>query len=199
MTVNFYRCAADAEHAGLNRPPSSRRPPGNVPYVIDNIWEWLRPASMPNRRHAVFASPTPALAVQAAGGTAGLVTKRVGAVELAGPGALAQIPNSDARFHRDVNLVRRDLLDFLGGEWLDAPIERKQKVGCLFMPLLTAEEVQHVLTSVPQLEQKLRASSTFWADAQSFQPGDALPYPDGEIFFQTSDGYWLRPLNGSLS
>jgi hypothetical protein len=36
---------------------TTRRPPGNIPYIVDNLWEWMRPDSFPCRRHSVFASP----------------------------------------------------------------------------------------------------------------------------------------------
>lgn len=35
----------------------SERIPLNVPYLVDNIWEWLRPDNMPKRRRSVYASP----------------------------------------------------------------------------------------------------------------------------------------------
>ena len=33
------------------------RPPGNVPYVVDNLWEWKRPKNYPSRRFSVYAAP----------------------------------------------------------------------------------------------------------------------------------------------
>ena len=41
---------------------NTMRPPGNVPYIVDNLWEWKRPKGYPNRRYSVFASPKPSLA-----------------------------------------------------------------------------------------------------------------------------------------
>ncbi|MBM9536745.1 hypothetical protein [Desulfobulbus alkaliphilus] len=40
------------------------RPPGNVPYIVDNLWEWQRPLTFPCRRFSAYASPTPELALQ---------------------------------------------------------------------------------------------------------------------------------------
>jgi hypothetical protein len=55
----------------LNGPKKTMRPPGNVPYVVDNLWEWKRPKGYPNRRCSVFANPDPETAGKsgAAGGT----------------------------------------------------------------------------------------------------------------------------------
>ncbi len=40
------------------------RAPGNVPYIIDNMWEWLRSEDYPNRRFSAYASPSQELALQ---------------------------------------------------------------------------------------------------------------------------------------
>ena len=52
-----------AAEKGFRR-QSTIRVPSNVPYVVDNLWESLRPKNMPSRRHAIYASPTPELALQ---------------------------------------------------------------------------------------------------------------------------------------
>lgn len=39
---------------GIGR-QSTVRVHSNVPYVVDNLWESLRPKKMPYRRHAIYA------------------------------------------------------------------------------------------------------------------------------------------------
>jgi hypothetical protein len=48
----------------IGRAHATRRVPSNVPFVVDNLWEYLRPEHLPSRRHAIYASPTPELALQ---------------------------------------------------------------------------------------------------------------------------------------
>ena len=65
---------------------NSVRLPVNVPYVVDNLWEHLRPGSMPSRRHSVYASPTPQQAL--ASGTKGTLV--VGELRFSGTVKLVQ-------------------------------------------------------------------------------------------------------------
>lgn len=39
------------------KPHATVRPPGNIPYVVVNLWEWKRPLAFPNRRFSAFDSP----------------------------------------------------------------------------------------------------------------------------------------------
>ncbi len=189
----IYRCAELREHQGLNTPRATRRPPANIPYLVDNLWEWLRPDDMPNRRHAVFASPTPALATTAAGalGNPGF---KVGIVSDLDPSRVAQIPQSDAREHPDLKALRNSVFGFLKGDWLDGPLQSKEALGRLFIPLLSAAEVQAVLADVPELSLKIRAVSTFWSDARRIPAEGPLPYEKGEVFFEAPLGYSLQPM-----
>lgn len=41
-----------------------RRLPSNIPYLVDNLLEFARPQEKPSRRHSVYASPTPELALR---------------------------------------------------------------------------------------------------------------------------------------
>ena len=63
----IYRVARKTDDSIIPAATTSR-PPGNVPYYVDNIWEWLRPEGAPSRRKAAFASPTPELAAAGAQG-----------------------------------------------------------------------------------------------------------------------------------
>lgn len=192
MCIEIFRYAGQAEFCRVNLPRPTRRAPGNVPYLIDNLWEWMRPERMPNRRHAVFASPTANLAMEGAGAPAGNETN-VGIVEFVGVANVAQVSVSDARMHPDVRTLRNVVLGYLGNDWLSGPIADKERVGRIFIPLLASSEVRDVLGDYPELGQQLRAASTFWNDVRPLPTNAAaLPYPNGEIFFEAPEGYRLR-------
>lgn len=78
------------------------RPPGNVPYFVDNIWEWLHPKDMPTRRLAAFASPAADVAANAIGGSLDDVYH----VELLDAQSALQLVQSknprDAKYHADI-------------------------------------------------------------------------------------------------
>lgn len=192
----LYRCASDAEFAGVNLPWATRRAPGNVPYVADNIWDWLRPPSMPSRRTAVYASPSVELA-RAGAAAPGVDTqaKRVGRVAASGGVHAVQCPQRDARDHPDVGKVGRSIMKYLGRGWTSLPVGAKQPLGLLFVPVLDASEVNDLLSSVPELAEELRAISTFWSDVRSASLTKQLPFPDGEVFFSAAEGYRLEEAN----
>lgn len=71
MTVSMFRAVPRDRWDPTQRHVRqvTRRTPGNVPYLVDNLWEYLRSENFPSRRHAVYASPTPELALANATGT----------------------------------------------------------------------------------------------------------------------------------
>lgn len=174
---------ATAAHGNAWKPRPTRRPPGNVPYLVDNLWEWARPDGMPNRRHALYASPTPSLARANGGASDGAVF-----VVEARDACAAQLACKDAREHPDVKALLKLLLSLLPG-WGDLPLADKAAEAPLWAPLLGAGEVQHILdTSIrlrPHIDQ-IRAAITFWMTAQRFDPvtDSALPNPEGEVFLE---------------
>jgi len=116
-------------------PYDTRRMPGNVPYLVDNLWAWTRPDGYPDRRASAYASPSADQAIESAGGD-DVVAYRV---VFDGEHNLAQLGDprdkgfdrSDARYHPDCRalkkLVRRVLDN--GGErcsWATKPVEQKQ-------------------------------------------------------------------------
>ena len=124
----------------LRTPCATRRPPGYVPYVVDNLWEWVRPGAFPNRRHAAFASPSADL-IEVAGDPH--------RVELRGHCKVAQIPQRDARFHPDCKELPRLLLRLLGQEWVDSLARAKAVAGLLWAPCLSADEVDALFVTEP--------------------------------------------------
>lgn len=60
----IFRCVKGsiAEAMALHPYQRTMRPPGNVPYVVDNLWEWKRPERCADRRRSAFGSPRADLA-----------------------------------------------------------------------------------------------------------------------------------------
>ena len=106
-----------AETASRFRPGTAQtrrdgvRLPVNVPYVVDNLWEHLRPETMPSRRHAVYASPTPQQAL-GSGTKADLV---VSELCFSGEIKLAQLQVADATDHPDIRAIGKAMQG-----WIDA-------------------------------------------------------------------------------
>ena len=161
------------------------RPPGNVPYFVDNIWEWLRPKDMPTRRLAAFASPSTGLAATAVAGSLDDVYH----VELLDSQSAVQLVHSknprDAKYHADIKNLRNVILrESLGDEWAGQPLNLKGLAAALFTPCLSKSEVAEILEHSEHLNpDTIRAASTFWHDVEWLHLGDTLPSQEGEIFF----------------
>ncbi len=120
---------------------NTMRPPGNVPYLVDNLWEWKRPEGYPNRRYSAYASPTPDLAKQS-----GPKDGEVYRVEFAGAYKLCQLVdgNEDSKYHPECKSLRQKLLKLLGQQWIDESLTTKKDIGRLWMPCLTRDEINSV-------------------------------------------------------
>ncbi|EXI81775.1 MAG: hypothetical protein AW10_00961 [Candidatus Accumulibacter appositus] len=178
----------DQAGSQLNNPfkaRPTRRAPGNVPYVVDNLWEWSRPEGFPSRRHCVCASPSAALAQQLGGtgdGRVFTINNLVGA-------KVAQIPHQDARYHPDATSLHKTLLKLLGLAWVgdDKNLSEMHAIAPLWMPGLPRQDAEVLFKNNPRLaaiEPQLRAEIKFWDDAQSVSLHGSWPFPDGEIFFE---------------
>lgn len=184
MTLPLYRAvpvltAEELARAHCRR--SSVRLPSNVPYVVDNLWEHLRPASMPCRRHAIYASPSPALALANASGDDRGQGIGVYRLHISGECRIAQLPWKDARWHPDIRRIQRLVQQFQAG-WADAAWDTRQRVAMVFAPGLNKADMEDALAQEPALStffEEARALSTFWADAQ-LEPSCT----DGELFIE---------------
>jgi hypothetical protein len=118
----------------------------NVPYVIDNIWEWLRPKNMPSRRHSVFAAPTREAAIRS-------VIGNDTDAPVFEPTQVAQIFDvDDARDHPDVKKLQRELQRMLSAAgWFDEQAERRGTESQLFTPCLSQDELQVVFGASERL------------------------------------------------
>lgn len=174
---------------------NGRRLPSNVPFAVDNIWEYTRPDTMPSRRHSVYASPTPVLALAGASqGSASRDDYVVCRLELVGSPRLLQIEVEDARYHRDVEAVQREILRRLRvGDWAQAPLEHKLALAPLFLPGVTRAELQQALQHDAWLAEVVDSAAalvTLWTPPPARNA-------QGEIFFELDEGqgYVLHPLD----
>ena len=188
MTTNIYRSLSKESYSpDLKRHKKTKRAPSNVPYLVDNIWEWLRPDTMPTRRLTVCASPFKELALKYATSKDLLCT-----IRFAGKANVVQISQyQDAKLHPDVKKLPRTITKYLGQNWLDSDLTNKQTYGQLFIPLLSSEEVSSILNTpeLLNLKEQLINTSTFWQDVNHVN-GD-YQLTDGELFFYADDGYYL--------
>lgn len=178
----------DFDPAKRYRRHTQPRIPLNVPYLVDNLWEALRPADRPSRRHAAYASPTPELALACAG-RPGTPREAFVVCELVAARAdlrVAQLPVRDARLHPDIAALPKAVASVLGEAGFTAPLAAKAPLALLFVPGLGAAEALALAAEVPLVARALAAAasvSRFWATAR----GDIDPGSDGEIFFELVD------------
>jgi len=175
----------DVKNAELKNPitfRSTRRVPGNVPYVVDNLWEWTRPEEFPSRRNCICVSPNPELARLAGGAIDGAIYK----VEIKPPYKLAQISVPDAREHSEVKTLPKLLLNSLGKDWLNSSAEVKSSISLLWAPVLTKEEVAELFNNdlLSSFKDGIQKSIHFWKTAKLLSIDDSWAFQKGEGFFE---------------
>lgn len=171
-----------AAEKGLRR-HATMRIPSNVPYVVDNLWESIRPKNMPSRRHAIYASPTPELALQNASvpladGEEYVACRVVVEQQKI---RIAQLQVTDARYHSDIRLIGKWISQH-GQELAELSLDQKQKLAPLFMPGLHRREMTELWKAHPlvaALCKYARQHSSFWSSAS-----DSPRSLDGELFFE---------------
>jgi hypothetical protein len=181
----IYRVARNIGD-GSYAPATTSRAPGNVPYYVDNIWEWLRPHGAPSRRRAAFASPTPELAAAGAQGDV-LDAWRVELVD--GQPAYQIIKGEnplDAKYHADIARLKSLIIGALRRcAWFDLPLSDRKPELNLFVPCISQAEMRAIIEASTMLNvETLRAACTFWSDVEKFDPRESPPHPTGEIFFE---------------
>jgi len=169
------------------------RPPGHVPYVVDNLWEWKRPKNYPCRRRSVFASPQASLAKEL-GSENGTVFR----VEFKGEYNLCQVKKyKDSKFHPECNTLKKLLFDLLGKDWVNTELNEKEEFGRLWMPCLTRNQMNYLFgenEKLRKIRENLYNAIKYWEDVILIRKDMSLPYNDGELFFEAVNGYYLRAL-----
>ena len=145
-----------------------------MPYVVDNIWEWLRPEKFPSRRSSVFFIPAR---------PSGSIDYAPYSIEL-DKGTVCQLVGlNDSIQHADCISLRRALHQFLGPTSFLEDVETKRSLG-VFLPSLTADECRRELTRIDvsgELAEMLRSTSTYWGAVRQVRVEDQVS-PVGEIF-----------------
>lgn len=187
MDIKLFRAiSASKFQAGkVHRRYNTQRPPSNIPYVVDNILEFLRPDDMPNRRFCAYANLTPEQALKNANPPKNSEGP-LKAYQLHFQGSHIKIANlaTDAREHPSIKALQtlvQKKLDVIiqSTDWAE-----KSRIAPLFFPCLTKQEISSLCQTSPLITELLTEAaqiSTFWADAV-FDPQQTAV--DGELFFE---------------
>lgn len=168
-----------------------QRLPGNVPYLVDNLWEFTRPEGKPSRRRAVYASPTAELALDCANAGALSRDKYVPCeVAFQTRSEVFQLSVSDARYHPDLKRVQK-LVHGKLANWSERGLDSKLVLAPLFLPGTTREELRVAMDNNAELRaivEEAAAAVTMWFDV----PNTAV----GEITFEIAkdNSYTLDPV-----
>lgn len=174
---------------GSLEPRQSVRLPSNLPYVVDNLWEVMRPQHMPSRRHALYASTTPELAMTNCSANDQGQGFMVYQLVIDGPYSIAQIRQEDARDHPDKKTIAK-LIQRYQAQISDAHDTERPWIALLFMPGANQDDWDLACqkSSIAQdLAKEMKALSTFWNDA-----GPPSANCKGELFMQLHKGSSYR-------
>lgn len=184
MHPTLFRAVPVTDSSIRGEPQSARgttRIAMNVPYIIDNVWEYLRPEAMPCRRHAVYASPTPELAASYITASAKGRGTAVYQLVISGTDKVAQLAVEDAKLHPDIRAIGA-IVQAGSAELMDSSWETKQAASVLFMPGASKADLRRCVEESPFAAEFVRqasAKSAFWFDAKA-----GVFNPTGEVFFE---------------
>lgn len=187
MPGKFYRAVKTLTSAQLDevhRWRPTMRLPTNVPYIVDNLWEYLRPANMPCRRHAVYVSPSPELAIECAARPGEQFKYTAYEVEISGSYTITQLNVQDARHHPDVTAILTLVKAHQAG-WKNLSWASQLHLGMLFAPGCTKEiwaQVSQEDARAAELVAQMSDLSAFWATSHTPVIGC-----QGELFFELDD------------
>lgn len=171
----------------------TRRVPSNVPYVVDNLWEWTRPEGYPSRRFAVCGSPTPE-----ATGELAVHVEQLYRIDPPEDALVVQLNGiEDAKFHKDCKALKRTLINTLKKNgWTEMALEEKRAIAPLWAPSLTKEEVESLFSVEPlkSIRDEMWNAVTFWKTLRRIDSVGELEDKVGEIFFE-ADEWVLIPVN----
>jgi hypothetical protein len=183
--MKMYRAVprTDLLETTVLRSLHTSRVPVNVPYLVDNIWENLRPEYAPSRRHAIFASPSPDQALKSASKD-GASDKVVCELVINDSNCrVAHLSKPDAKDHDDIRRLMCIASPLFAKLFHNMPDEAKLVYAPLFVPGTTAGRIANLLLR-PELSALAEASDacTMWKEAR-FEP---VPGHNGELFFNLS-------------
>lgn len=191
-STGIFRSVPPETAERTRTPYDTMRPPSNVPYVVDNLWEWKRPEAMACRRFSAYASPSAGLARKYGGDGKGQPYR----VIFLGDVRLCQLQGyGDARKHPDCYELKKLVKNILGTPWVNLPVEEKQQVGCLYMPCLRKGEVETLFEEVEVLRaarDEIWENISFWDDVVLLEDAEHVVDEEGEIFFEYPGGYRLE-------
>lgn len=198
--ADIYRAVSKEKEVDgkLFKPHPTMRPPGHIPYIVDNLWEWARPDQYANRRISAFASPTPELAEEAFGGEC--TVYRVDFPENSSFKICQLVRperNQDSKFHHECKRLKKEIIEHIGNAWFDNRLKDKQKIAALWMPCLKKEETDHILSGFDKLnhiKEDLYNSIEYWKDVALLDIAKTVCSDQGEIFFEYPDGYLLSSI-----
>ncbi len=189
------------EHSGspdeIIKCHETMRPPSNVPYLVDNLWEWKRFMKYPSRRFSVFASPSPSLAIES-----GQPGGKVYSVHFSGKFIACQlITHQDSKFHLECHSLLKLIIKLVGKAWINSKMSEKERLGRLWMPCLRKKEVENIFDDseiLRGLSKQIYDEIKYWDSIVSLDNPENIPCPTGEIFFQPIGGYFLKPYRGDM-
>lgn len=167
----------------------TKRAPSNVPYLIDNVWEYLRPQHLPSRRFAIYASPNYQSALDSA--SSGRKPDEYMVCEIIMPDnvKVAHLGVVDAKYHPDIKILQKAIMSYLN--FNDLTIYEKMEYASLFLPCVEPSELK-LNEKVVKLLNHVAHLSTFWQDANTYIDPDGL----GELFFELepNQSYTLKKI-----
>ncbi len=196
MTVTLFRAVKTLSPTDLEKRNGWRntiRLPANVPYVVDNLWEYLRPSEMPCRRNSVYASVESDMALSCAASVANRHEYTAYRVEISGNYKITQLRITDAREHEDIRRIQK-VVQERQSYWSDLPWQERQALAMVFSPGCTKSDLKRLVQendAAATFISEIAALSKFWDSAS--EPAD---HCDGELFFELSESatYTLQPL-----
>lgn len=189
----IFRSVIKTDHTAkiLYKSKRTMRPPRNVPYIVDNLWEWKRPMQYPSRRFSTFASPQQHLCKKS-GPTGGTVF----IVEFKGGFKLCQLISwEDSKFHRECQSLINLLQDKIKQNSYKKKRPYRDVLKKLWTPCLTKEEINELFEKVEilrDIRDEIYNAINYWKDVRLIRNVNHIPDKVGELFFETIDGYYLR-------
>lgn len=194
----IYRMQAPPENAEkvFFRQPT-RRLPKDIPFLVDNIWEWVRSIRyphFPSRRHSLFAAASIEAAKAWSSTNSQVFEVLIEPTEL----VAQQMFHKPVRLHCDLKLIHGLVVEAVQKSgWADRIITDKSSSSPLFAPGLTGQEVEEVISSWPtiaNIKQDLLDAPKFWREISLVESQHVSPSL-GEVFFEPSEqGFRLRPI-----